>query len=234
LKDLERQLHAALRDEEPVPVVAESLGFNPKRLAIYRRFTRGHVTTALALYPATRARLGSALWDRLTEAYRRLHPPSHWELNRAAEAFPAFLEARLQAGEPGLRHFDVCLAAVEWEQYWCMAHPAEIPEVVAAPTLNPTLALVEQPFAVIPWLLAHERGEEPSEPVEAPSLALFFRNPRTDGGAYFHGSDPLLFALKVVHGALSVAEGAAAAGTTVERAQAALDYAAEVGLILRP
>ncbi|MCA9560857.1 MAG: putative DNA-binding domain-containing protein [Myxococcales bacterium] len=241
LEQLQRLMHDVVKQGVEVDAGAAALGVDPARLRIYRNFTRTHVRTALELnLPMTRhllseAPLGETLWESLYEDYLRACPPRSWELNAAAEAFPAFLEAQLDAGRDGVTHFAVCLAAFEWAQFETLRHPATIPAEVDATTLNPTLTLLQQAYPVVPYAARWSRGERDlSPPAPADSIALLFRHPTRHHCRFYAASDVLLFAMKVAHDGLSAQQAAAASGQPLEAVEAALTEAQRTGLILRP
>ncbi|PKN54497.1 MAG: hypothetical protein CVU56_26180 [Deltaproteobacteria bacterium HGW-Deltaproteobacteria-14] len=242
LKDLAETVHAALRRELDTDVAAARLGVDPARLGIYRGFVHDHVSGILdKLYPYVRAHLGSQIWAELVAAYFREVPARHWELNACGEAFPAWLDARIAAGDgPGVDPFHVALAELEWEQFVVYMHAATVPagEHLEAPVLNPTLSLLDLAYPVVRFIVDHpEVGDVgPAIPVPAAArrLALLFRRPGTWRVAYYQGSDDLLFALKVVHEQIPLAVAAEAVHQPIAVARAAVDHAIAVGLVLAP
>lgn len=71
------------------------------RLALYQELvTRQRRDVLDALFPAvSRAcrEIRAGLWDELTSAFTRQHPPTHWEPNRFGAAFSDFLADRREA-----------------------------------------------------------------------------------------------------------------------------------------
>lgn len=243
LEALQRHMHTAVKGLAPVHVVAAALGVDAKRLAIYHRMIRHHVVAALQTrLGATTALLGAGeetpAWERLLAAYLADCPPSHWALGHAAGAFPGFLAERVEAGEA--TGFHVALAELEWALYTVNRDATRLPPhhrayVEGAPlALNPTLQILEWPYPVAAFLAAFNRGEGPAVPTAPgdPELVLVFRRPAS-GNPYFHAATPaLLFALKMVHDGLTVADAAAASGQPAEAVQAALADAVQQGLVL--
>ncbi len=236
LEQLQRLMHDVVKQGVEVEAGAAALGVDPARLRIYRNFARTPVRTALELnLPMTQALLGEERWEALYEDYLRACPPRSWELNAAAEAYPMFLEAQLDAGREGVTHFAVCLSAFEWAQFETLRHPAVIPAQVDATTLNPTLTLLQQAYPVVPYAARWSRGERDLSPPEpAESIALLFRHPTRHHCRFYAASDVLLFAMKVAHDGLSAAQAAAESGQPLEAVEAALSEAQRTGLILRP
>lgn len=242
LKDLAETVHATLRRELAPGVAAARLGVDPARLAIYRGFVHDHVTGILdKLYPYVRAHVGPEPWAELVAAYFREVPARHWELNACGQPFPSWLDARIAAGDaPGVHPFHVALAELEWEQFAVYMHEATVPEPadLDAPALNPTLSLLELAYPVVRFVVDHPEVESVTPDVPVPAadrhLALLFRRPGTWRVAYYQGSDDLLFALKVVHEQIPLAMAADAAHQPVEVAQAALDHAIAIGLVVAP
>lgn len=260
LAELQRDLHAALRGDRTVRAVAAELGLPAARLELYRRFLRGHIVGVLAKdFPLVRASLPTETWDGLVDSFYRAHPAESVELNRAAEAFPAFLEAADAARWPGLTPSHASLAAFEWAEFVTYTHEGRVPAhgEVTEPTLNPTLSVVSLPVPVLEYVVegleagdgAPRAGINPPPPKAAsgdgPELVLFFRPPppplaagtyAAEPGrvAFYRATDDLLFALKVTHDGLDPAAAAMAAGLDPTAAAQAVAHAASVGLVLLP
>jgi hypothetical protein len=236
LQALQATVHRVLRGEVPVEDGAAALGCDARRLRIYREFVRGHVQTALEKnYEITRATLPAPTWEALVEAYFAAFPTAHWELNAAAEPFPAWLETRIGLHE-GLHPFHCELAQFEWEEFAAYSNRAEVPAAVEAPTPNPTLSILQLAHPVAAFVQAWNAGERPAipAPLPAPRLTFLFRHPRSGKVMYQDATDDLLFALKVTHEGLDPAAAARAIGAAPELGEQALAVAADVGIILRP
>lgn len=235
---LERQVHEMLRGQRSVGATAEALGVDPVRLDIYRGFVRGHVDTALhKSFPILEGLLGEPAFQALCDAFFEAHPPSHWELNAAAEPFPAFLAARVDEGHAELGPFHVALAQHEWADFATFVHPARVPTEVEAPTLNPTLTVLQLVCPVTPFVVAWQDGRRDlplPTPEEGPELCLFFRHPVTERVQFHVAIDDYLFAIKVAHEGLEAAAVAEAAGLPVDAARAAMARARDIGLVLLP
>lgn len=242
LRALQAAMHGVLRGETPVDEAAGRLGVDPRRLAVYRDFVRGHVRTALEKnFRVTRALLPTETWEALCAAYFRDLPPAHWELNAAAESFPAWLEQRLDDGHAGLEPFHVDLAQFEWEEFAAYVHPAEVepPGPGEPPRPNPTLSLVAFGHPVAAFVRAWYAGERAAGdplpgPLDAPQPTAFFRHPRTGKVMYQVADDDLLFALKVTHDGLDPAAAARSIGQPGELGERAVARAIELGLVLAP
>lgn len=237
LEDVQRVLHRAMRGEIPADDAAAALGSDARRLAIYGRFARHHVQTALeANLPTFAARAGDR-WQALVDDYYAAHPPADWALNHAAAAFPGFVERCVEAGEPAwLTPFQTCLAQAEWALYRAIADPTPLPDprTLSRPVVNPTLLPMRFPYPVADVMLAHRAGEHPPDPAPAEAIVLFYQSPRSGNGRYQKARPDLLFALKAVDAGLDPAAAAEVAGQPLAAAQAAFDHAAEVGVIIRP
>ncbi len=235
LEALEGWIHRAVKEEVSIEVAAAELGVNPRRLDLYRGMVRGHVRTALgAVYEILQGVLGEPLFAGLYEDYLSAWRPAHWVLSRAAEGFPEFLAAQVDAGRPGLRPFHVSLAELEWAAWETRVHPARVPASVEAPQLNPTLTVLQTPWPVVPFALAWQRGEGPQEPAAEESVSLLFQKPGGLGVNLYVGSPALLFALKVTHDGLSAEVAAELSGEPVEAVREALSHAARIGLVIDP
>lgn len=243
LADIAGVVHRVLRRELDVDAGAALLGVDPARLDLYRRFVFGHITGVLGkLYPLTAAHLGATAWDRLGAAYFRDHPARDWELNACGRAFPELLDREVAAGATDVHPFHVALAQLEWEQFAVYMHPATVPDhdALDAPIVNPTLAVLALPYAVVPFAVAHPdpTSHSPTTPPpdQAPdgALTLVFRRPGAWRVDFHEATGDLLFAIKVVHERVPLAAAAAAAGQHLALARAALATARAVGVIVGP
>ncbi len=242
LAEIQATFHQALRGESTPEAAAAALGADPRRLAIYTRFARGHVASALeSNLPVFRAR-ASDDWPAIVDAYFAAHPPRHWALNHAAQAFPGFVQATVEAtaGAPhgegparfGWTAFETCLAQAEWALYRALSDTAPRPGPQAPLGLNPTLVPMQFPYPVADVMLAHGRGEAPPRPAPAPSIVFFYQSPATGNGRYQKARPDLLFAVKAVDAGLDPAAAAAASGQPLAAVRAAYSAAADVGLIV--
>lgn len=235
LDALQAAMRAAMRGERALDDAAAELGADPARLAIYRRMIRGHVESALrSQLTACVGSLGadddSAPWQAIFEAYLGAHPPSHWALLEAARDFRAFLHGRI--GTDGITAFHACVAEFEWALYEIARDPARLPEPTATPVLNPTLQVLQFPYPVVQFVAAWYGGDRPAVPDPADCMALAFRRPASGHPCFYSATPTLLFALKMVHDGLSVADAVAASGQPAEAVQAALDRGIATGLVI--
>lgn len=238
LAELQRTFHRALRGELDPTDAAATLGADPARLAIYGRFSRAHVRTALDANLPTFAARQRDRWPALIDAYYAAHPPTHWALNHAAEAFAPYIERCVEAGDPALTPFDTCLAQFEWALYTALADPTPLPDPAAlpAPVVNPTLLPMSFPYPVADVVLAHRRGQHPPtpEPLTEPAIVLFYQSPETANGRFQKARADLLFALKAVDAGLDPAAAAEVADQPLPAVEAAYAAAAAAGIIIRP
>ncbi len=244
LQEVQEALHEVFRGRLSAEAAAPRIGVRPDRLAIYQRFVKGHILRTLAKdYPMTKALMGEALFDRLSERYFEAHPPRSWELNAAVEAFPEFLERqRVEEREPELSPLMAQLAQFEWEIFAAFTHPADIPrpEEVSHYTVNPTLTALSFDYPLVAWYAKWDHDEiadVPStapEPVEDGETVLFYRSPISLRTNYRVATDDYLFAIKVAHEGLSLEAAAEATGQPLDLCRAALDAAVDVGLIIAP
>jgi hypothetical protein len=198
---------------------------------------RGHVGTALDKnYPVTRALLPD-VWQALSDAYFRDVAPTSWELNAAAESFPAWLETRVGRHE-GLLAFHVDLASFEWEQFAAYVSVEHVPDpaTLSAPVPNPTASVLQLAHPVAGFIGAWNAGERPAPPapLASPQLTFLFRHPRTGRVMYQVATDDLLFALKVAAEGLDPVAAAASIGQPPEAARRAMAFAADVGIVVAP
>ncbi len=239
LMHLQAMVHGVLRQETPVETGALMLGCDPDRLAIYRRFVDGHIKKVLAKdYRITRSILPPDVWQRLVDDYFHERPASSWELNAACEAFPGFLAERQEAGARAVEPFHVALARYEWERFATYMHLARVPDAsdLDAPTLNPTLSILELTCPVVAFVMRWNAGEhDPTAPLptveQGPERVLMFRS-AADSVCYPVANDDLLFALKVTYEGLDPIATAEAAGLPADLARAAMDEARRIGLVI--
>jgi hypothetical protein len=233
-------LHAVLRGERGVDDGAAELGVDPKRLAVYADFVRGHITGILAKqYPRLCQTLAAEPWQRLCEGFYSAHPPSDWELNEAAEPFPAYLAEQLGVLDE-VSLFHVSLAQFEWAQWAAFSDPSRIPDANALQrdAVNPTLHILELPCPVIDAVLAIDRDGELTGEVPdgrgGPERVLVFRHPLRETSAYWRVTEPLVLALATVDAGAGVEESAERLGRSIAEVTRGLGRAREIGLILGP
>ncbi len=240
LREIEALVHAVIRQDLPVDSGAATLGCDPARLDLYRRFIAAHVQSALDKnFPVLAAIVGPERWAALGAAYYAEVPASSWELNEAARPFPAWLSAREEAGAGALVPFHVALAAWEWEEFATYVHPAEIPPPASltAPTVNPTLAILELPCPVAAFMAAWLDGarDQPlPTPADGAEVAFLWRRPDTGRVAFHQAVDDLIFAVTVAHQGVSPALAARENGLPEAAAAGAFERALSMGLVLAP
>ena len=240
LRETYEAMHRVLRGEVSPAEAAPRLGVDAERLAIYQGFAEGHVVGILAKqFPRLIATLPGAVVAALSRGFFRSHPPTGWDLNEAARAFPAYLATqRSQIAE--LSHFHLALARFEWEQWVVYSAPTAMPDPAELEglTLNPTLSILELPCPVVSHVIAHDRGEEDLGPLPTlamgPERVLLFRHPERETCAYWRASERLILAIATVHGGLSVDASALAHDCAVDLVDDALQHAQAIGLCLGP
>jgi uncharacterized protein len=221
---------------EPGPEGLERLyGAHPgwdaprSRVELYGRLVRHHGKSALEkLYPLARAYVGEARWEELARAYEASRPSRPFEMNRMGEGFPGFLAD--EAERRGLPAFLPALARFEWTDFAVYSSTEPVPEKVERLTVNPTLAVLEQPFRLCAWVRAKGQGE----PEPGQELALLWRHPERLVTMYLAASDRALLAVKMAVEGLTPPEVAAATGVPEADIRAAVDSCVEEGLVLAP
>ena len=233
LTSLQAVMHRVFRDELSLEDGARLLGTDPARLAIYRRFVHTHVRQAVeADFPRTLAALPPETRETLLTAYYLAHPPGHYDLDAAGEAFPDFLEAAI-GQHSGLTGFHPALAQVEWEMLQAFRSALAVPDpaTLARPVLNPTLTALTVPYPVVEYMMAGDGAAVP-EALETPRTVLVLRHPVSETAFCYTATDDLLFALKVTYEGLDAREAARAAGIDEEAAEAAMRRGVGVGVVL--
>ncbi|MCB9551746.1 MAG: putative DNA-binding domain-containing protein [Myxococcales bacterium] len=238
LAELQRTLDRTLRGELPPADAAALLGADPRRLAIYARFTRNHAHTALTENLPVFVARAADRWPALFDAYFAAHPPRHWALNHAAEGFPAYIEHLAETAPDWPGPFETCLAQFEWTLYTALADPTPIPDPITltAPVPNPTLVPISFPYPVADVVLAHRRGEHPPTPapLAEPAVVFFYQSPTTGNGRFQKTRPDLLFALAATTQGLDAAAAADRTGQPRAAVDAAYATAAQLGLIVTP
>jgi hypothetical protein len=237
-----RAMHELLRGEATPEETGKALGgAPPERLAAYQGFVRGHIEGILTkAFPTLAELVGHCAWHAVGREFFRDVPPADYELNACAEAFPAWLSARIEAGESDLSEFHVEVAELHLAEFAAFADEARIPAPgdLDAPTLNPTLRVLELTYPVAEFVARWRRRERegappvPAEP--APEVVFVFREPGGFRHRFERADDNLLFAFKVVHDGVPLAEAAEAAGAPEALVRQVLGEAAEAGLVILP
>lgn len=202
-----------------------------ERLRLYGRFVEGHVHSTLKkIFPSTRAALG-ARFEPLAAEYYRLRPATHYELNRAAEGFVAFLADR--ASREHLPAHVPAMARFEWTDFATYAAELDVPRQVDAPAVNPTLTVLQHPYALTRFF-ALAPPQRPPTPAAADEIALLWRHPRSHLTTFVAADPVRLLALKLVLEAIAPERAAAETGVDVETLSAALRQGADEGFLLLP
>jgi hypothetical protein len=230
--------HALLRGEASAEQTAARLDQPTVRVRAYRDFVRGHVEEVLQKnYAALAGVLGRRRWDTVVELYFRRHPPRNYELNANAAELRAMLADLVREGALGITELHRELAELEWQEWVVYADERQIPapQELGAPALNPTLVVLDCSHPVSEYLDdLRESDRPPSPPDAAPEQVLVFREPASGLAVYYRADEALLFAVKMVHEAVPAAEAARRAGLSVQRVEAILRSAVEIGLVIEP
>lgn len=243
LDAVQRLLHRLLRGEATPGDAAARLGAPERRVALYADFVRAHIVDVLAKNFACLAGVLPAItWRTLAGRYFAEAPAREYELNHAVAGFPGYVAGLAERGELGLRAVHAELAALEWLEFAVYVATARIPapDTLTAPTLNPTLALIELTHPLVGVLAAFRAGtleagaDGARLPAPSPQAVFAVRHPRTARALLHVADDARLFAFKVAHDAMSVAAACEASGLPDGTVRAILANAAEDGIILLP
>lgn len=120
------------------------------------------------------------LWARLIRDYARAHPPSGWDPNRYAAAFPEFLAAR-RASDDRLREVDEELADFYWIEYCAFVAGDEVPAEKGPDGVDHRVFVRQYTRPIPTFARALRRGESPALPGAAPTLTIVFRSPASLG-----------------------------------------------------
>jgi uncharacterized protein len=198
------------------------------RVALYGRFVREHVRTALEkLYPLTQQQAGAAQWERLVEGFTATGPARHFELNRLGESFPSFVADVTVGWE--LPAFLPALSRFEWADWAVYASEEPMPGRVERLTVNPTLTVLQHPFRLCAFV--REQGKRPEEGSE---VALLWRHPQQLSTWFMPADEQTLLVLKMAVEGLSSANVAAATGLEEEALHRLVEGCARQGIVLLP
>jgi len=201
------------------------------RQAIYGRFVVGHVEAAVRkVYPLVRASLSPEEWDTLLTAYYATRPARHFEPNRAAEPFAAFLADRIIPER--LLPWLPALARFEWADFEVYACEEEIPEQVDALTPNPTLQALQHGWRIAEWVRAGP--SRPAAPELGDETVLFWRHPRTHRTIFLAADERALLVLKIALEELDVSRVAAEGGLAEAELRRLIAAFARDGMVLSP
>ena len=233
-------MHGLLRGDTTPEELARRWGIPASRAGLYQRFVRNHTIRVLDKNYGELARLiGKDRWNELTDRYFREHPPRDYELNASVADFVQFVGARAQADELGLGRVHLELAELSWARFRAFADAQDVPTDVSAPTLNPTLQILETEYPVLTlWRsLRKLDADAPPDlplPLDAPRVVFVLRKAVTHGVASFIAEDTHLFALKMVHDDMSVEAAASATGLDAVAVRGILQQGAEAGVLVLP
>lgn len=215
-------------------------------------------------YTVLAALLPPPVWERLVNAFFQRFPADTHELNDCARAFPEFVQTCCDepAWEGVLGDVHVEVADLEWQEWVAYATQVEVPTLdhVLQPIINPTLTVLSCAYplrefmtAARHWMAAQEehatahgeaaRGDQldhamhgpPAWPTEQqPEILFVMRHPKTLSNTFVRADEPLMFAFKMVHDGLSVADAAAAGQISESQVMDLLVDAARLGVVILP
>ncbi|BBM85634.1 HvfC/BufC family peptide modification chaperone [Candidatus Uabimicrobium amorphum] len=245
LEETMRMMHSLLRGEKTPEEMKEFFGTSEKRLEIYQRFVRNHVTKTLAKnFVMLRRLVKKEIWQGLRDEYFKNYPATGWQLNDTSKSFVDFIakkvrEEKMFAGE----EFYIELAQFEWEEVvvYCSELITPKPHEIETPVLNPTLSIMDFRYPIgtfiyywrnkkrkDPWIIEKEYLKE------QPQMLFLIRHPQ-EQRVFFHvATDPLLFAFKVVHDQISLPDAIKLSGQTEDTVRKILADAHQAGIIILP
>ncbi len=242
LDDAFGAVHAVLRGDQVPQTVAAQVGLDPVRMAFYADAVYSHVREVLEKdFCALAAVLGPSRFEPLVREYFEIRPFDAFELNENAAAFRDLLARCASEGRHGVTDFHVELAEVEWQEFVVYVSPEVIPHPsqVQAPTLNPTLVILQLDHGANDFLDAWRDGAQgdvlppiPDQPV--PKTLFVLRHPETENVLFVAADEALLFALKVAHDGLTVSAAAEEAALPIQTVQSIYQSAADWGVVVLP
>lgn len=243
LNEIQDQLHKLFRGESSAEETASALGIErPERLDLYRGFVRHHMRSILTkVYPHTQSLLSKETWSALDDRFFAACPSYHWELNENAKPFVDFLQGCFEEGPyADLTAFHVELAHFEWEEFGTYMDSERMPHAteLEQPTLNPTLNILQTHYPIFAFVRDLRKSEDDPPPLpellEEPQTLFLFQHPETFKLRYHTATPELLFAIKMCHDGLSVAQASAASGHDEAVVANVLDIASKAGIVILP
>lgn len=222
---------AAPNSTRPLHERFPSWDADPARVAIYGRFVEGHIREAVEKnHPLTRSQLAPETWRLLLERYYATRPATHFELNQASASFSSFLEDQVESLQ--LPPFLPALARFEWTDFEVYVAKDAIPSHVDVLTPNPTLAVLQHPFLLVPWIRAG--ANRPAAPQPGEETVLMWRHPRTHLCTYLQADARALLVLKLAIEQIPMETAASDGGIDAAQLEQWVSRAAADGLVLVP
>ena len=197
-----------------------------ERVALYAEFAVNNIRNLLGqLYPATRDALPAATWEGLVTGYYATRPGrASFEIGENGRAFAAFVDERrdLPAFVPALVRF-------EWMVQEVYTSKVEVPAKVEVLSVNPTLEVLQHPWALVSYLVP--RPPRP-DPVRQDETAIFWRNRETQLVHWMQANARTLLAIKLAGEGIDPAEAARAGGVPLDSVQAAIADHVKYGVLL--
>ncbi len=242
-------LHALLRGTEKPQDWISYFKTTPKRLSIYPRFVKSHVTKFLDQnFLSLKTLFDGVTWKKILDQYFKEYPPAHWQLFRCAEAFPSFIQSLKEKNLYGIQNFYVELSEFEWMEAVIYHEEERISQIFALqePLVNPTLAILNTYYPLVQFANVTRSKENCLEEKEwiqnKRYLSLFdqeqiiflFRNPITLILNCCVPTDRMLLAVKIIHEKISLQEASRAMDQDLTNLYAVLEEAQSLGLIVFP
>lgn len=224
-----RAVHALLRGAASPEQFCAETGAGVAGAALYADSVRRHVVSTLRKnFTALPSAIGEARFGALAAEFFEARPARHPELNRCVEAFPDFLD-ELRPQAPWLTLAHVELARLEWQEVVVSLAPDPS---TPHPRLAPVLRIVASTHAVAAQA-ARLRAGERVEAEARTELAFVYRPVGGAGYVTLAADDELLFAFKLAHDGLTLAQARAASGATEQEIRRVLARAEAIGLLVR-
>jgi hypothetical protein len=235
-------MHKLLRAEISPAEAAAILQAPVERVAIYQNFVRNHIRNALTKnYEVVAQLLPTVEWEGLVESYFEAHPALDFELNANAGRFCDHLATVDSSVAPSITAFHREVAELEWSEWLVYSTREEIPSLseVATPILNPTLIILEFAYPVASfvahWRRAQRQAEQlPTPPAPEAQRVFVLRDPESLLAMFLPANDRHLFAFKMVHDRVPIAEAAQLAAVDEETVRSIMREAASDGLVILP
>ena len=234
-------MHALLRGTLSAEQAAASLGVSVERIAIYQTFVRDHVRTLLEKnYEITARIAGPDAWQALVNRFFETRPARHYELNANGESLLGLLDDCIAERRADFGPFHRELAELEWTEWRVYADRAEMPEPshLERVTLNPTLVVLSLSWPVSgfvqAWRAADDAAAHRPPLPEGPEPEQVFVYRSRGLARFIRADERLLFAFKIAHDGLTVAEAARLSGLDTDTVDAVLRRASEAGIVILP
>ncbi len=238
MKDQATLLHHMLRGDLDADALALAWNVPKERLYFYIEAVKGHIREAVEKnYDVSSVLFPSDTFTSLVNEFYRRYPAEHYELNRCASAYRAFIDAMYTQNRFGISNFICELTQLEWAEWEVYATREEIrqPKPDQGFVFNPTLQTLMFSYPVGTFVRAwrHNDGVNTlGEPQPSDETVFVFRHPISLHACTMVASPRMLFVLKMVHDVMTPGDAARCANISTKTVLDLLQEAVDDGWLL--